>query len=205
MEWTSRPYQYGLSKGILFPNNGVGIPWNGLTKVEDKKLNLEVTPIYNDGVKYDILSDPVESGVKIDCYAYPSALDGLTGFDMDSFGILYDEQELGFFSFAYRVESDSGYKRIVYFNIMATPSDVSNVTMETSPSPLTYTFDGECVPVQIGKRRTARIEMDSSRVSKKLIDAFEYALTNKTIQDVVVAMGGSKEACLLYTSDAADE
>lgn len=192
MEWKDKPYQYGVSQGILYPTNGAGIPWNGLTKVEDKKLNLNVTSIYDDGIKYDIISDRVESGVKIDCYSYPSALDGLTGYDMDPFGILYDEQELGFFSFAYRVETDIGYKRMVYFNVMASPSDISNQTMESTVTPVTYSFEGECVPVRVRDRRTARIELDSRHVSRDLMDAFEHALTTKTIEDVVNAMSQSK-------------
>lgn len=192
MEWKDRQYQYGVNQGILFPSNGAGIPWNGLVKVEDKKLNLNVTSIYDDGIKYDMISDPVESGVKIDCYSYPSALDGLTGYDMDPFGILYDEQELGFFSFSYRVETESGYKRLVYFNVMAVPSNVSNSTVERNVAPTSYSFDGECVPVQIGDRRTARLELDSRNVSKELMDAFEYSLTTRTIEDLVLALSTSK-------------
>lgn len=177
-------YQYGLDRGRLFVDNGPSLPWTGLAQVEDKRLDTTTTPLYDDGVKYDILSTPIATGLKVVCYSYPSALDSVTGFRLDSFGILYDEQPLGFFSFAYRIMTEKGYKIVVIFNVMASPSNLASVTMDTKVDPQQFTFDGECVPTIVNGRRVARMEFDSTKVSSSLMDAVGYALDNLTMAEI---------------------
>lgn len=180
-----RKYQYGVDRGRVYIQNDTPLPWTGLTQVEDKRLNAEITPLYDDGIKYDILSEPVSTGVKISCYNYPSALDGVTGFALDDHGILYDEQPLGYFSFAYRVMTDVGYKIIIMFNVMAIPGNYSHSTMEKNPSPGLFTFEGECVPIRSNGRLVSRIELDTDRVSKPLMDAFIVA-TDEAPMDLII-------------------
>lgn len=180
-------YQYGLDMGRVFVNNGKPIPWTGLSQVEDKRLNAELIPIYHDGIRYDTISEPMPTGVKITCYTYPSALDAVTGFYMDDVGILYDQQPLEYFSFSYRVLTDDGYKIVIIFNIKAIPGNYTATTMEKTPSPQLFTFDGECTPIPrpknidegriiTGVHHFSRMEFDSTRLSKDLMDSLVRAL-----------------------------
>ena len=183
-----RKYQYGVDRGRVYIQNGSPLPWTGLTQVEDKRMNAEVTPLYDDGIKYDLLSEPVATGIKVNCYNYPSALDGVTGFALDDHGILYDEQPLGYFSFSYRVMTDTGYKIILIFNVMAVPGNYTHETMEKQPSPASFTFDGEAVPIKSNGRLVSRMELDTDRVSKPLMEAFLHAIDNKPMHKIVWAL-----------------
>ena len=197
-------YQYGLDMGRVFVNNDKPIPWTGLSQVEDKRLNAELIPIYHDGIRYDTISEPMPTGVKITCYTYPSALDAVTGFYMDDVGILYDQQPLGYFSFSYRVLTDVGYKIVILFNIKAIPGNYTATTMEKQPSPQLFTFDGECVPIPITMERTergpaivdyvSRVEFDSSRFSEEFMSTLIRALDVIRLQDLVWSLEDSFSA-----------
>lgn len=187
-----RKYQYGLDRGRVYVQNGAPLPWTGLSQVEDKRVNTEITPLYDDGIKYDLLSEPVATGIKVNCYNYPSALDGVTGFALDDHGILYDEQPLGYFSFSYRVMTDNGYKIILVFNVMAVPGNFANETMEKSPSPAMFSFDGEAVPIRSNGRIVSRMELDTDRVSKKLMSAFLTATDKAPMNKIIGALSSFK-------------
>lgn len=183
-----RKYQYGVDRGRVYIQNGSPLPWTGLSQVEDKRLNTQVIPLYDDGIKYDILSEPVSTGIKISCYNYPSALDGVTGFELDDHGILYDEQPLGYFSFSYRVMTDVGYKIILLFNVMATPGNYTYSTMEKYPAPELFTFEGESVPIRSNGRIVSRMELDTALVSKPLMEAFLTATDKAPMNKIVGAL-----------------
>lgn len=183
-----KKYQYGVDRGRVYVQNLGPIPWTGLTQVEDKRMNTEIIPLYDDGIKYDLLSQPSTTGVKITCYNYPSALDGVTGLALDAHGILYDEQPLGYFSFSYRVMTDTGYKIIVMFNVMAAPGNYVHDTMDKQPSPALFSFEGEAVPIESNGRYVSRIELDTDRVSQSLMSAFLDALDTKPMHHIVLAM-----------------
>lgn len=195
-------YQYGLDMGRVFINNDKPIPWTGLSQVEDKRLNAELIPIYHDGIRYDTISEPMPTGVKITCYTYPSALDTVTGFYMDDVGILYDQQPLGYFSFAYRVLTDVGYKIVILFNIKAIPGNYTAMTMEKQPSPQLFTFDGECVPIPITVGRSvggfpivkhvSRVEFDSSRFSEEFMSTLIRGLDVIELQRLVMILENSE-------------
>mgnify|MGYP007103976506 CR=1 FL=1 len=183
-----RKYQHGLDRGRVYIQNSRPLPWTGLVQVEDKRTNVDVIPLYDDGIKYDLLSEAISTGVKINCYNYPSALDGVTGFALDDHGILYDEQPLGFFSFAYRSMTDTGYKIIVVFNVMAVPGNVVHETVEDAPHPTMFSFDGEAVPIVSNGRIVSRIELDTDRVSKSLMEAFLKALDNAPMSKIIKSL-----------------
>lgn len=183
-----KKYQYGIDRGRAYVQNTEPLPWTGLTQVEDKRLNTDIMPLYDDGIKYDLLSEPSTTGVKINCYNYPSALDSVTGLALDDRGILYDEQPLGYFSFSYRVMTDTGYKIIIMFNVMAAPGNHVHDTMEKQPSPALFSFEGEAVPIKSNGRHVARIELDTDRVSDALMSGFLDALDNKPMHHIIWAL-----------------
>ena len=59
IEWDeigTRYFETGVKKGVLYPfSNGVyssGVPWNGLTAVNESTSGAEITPLYADNIKY---------------------------------------------------------------------------------------------------------------------------------------------------------
>ena len=55
LEWDSignRYFRAGLDRGVLYPKNERGVPWNGLISVDESPSGGAPTPLYMDGVKY---------------------------------------------------------------------------------------------------------------------------------------------------------
>lgn len=187
-------HEYGLSRGMIYPDNGDGLPWPGLVKVSPKhKHNLY--PIYDDGKKYDVIGIPESTGIDVTALTLPTYVAEVVGFAMDSSGIMYDEQELGMFSLAYRTETENhGYKLVVQFNVMASLNSTSAQTLEETVTPSEFTISGESVPEGLGgRRRASRIELSTRNTDRDLLSAFDDALKTGAMSEIVRALAENSD------------
>lgn len=187
-------HEYGLSRGMIYPDNGPGLPWPGLVKVTPK-LKHNMYPIYDNGKKYDVVGIPEATGIDVTALTLPTYVAEAVGFSMDSSGIMYDEQELGMFSLAYRTETESnGHKLVVQFNIMASLNDVSSQTLEETVTPSEFTVTGESVPETLGVRqRASRIELSTRNTDRELLAAFDDALHKGSMSEIVKALADNPD------------
>lgn len=187
-------HEYGLSRGMFYPENGKGLPWPGLVKVSPKfKHNLY--PIYDNGKKYDAVGIPEATGIDVTALTLPTYVAEVVGFSMDSSGIMYDEQELGMFSLAYRTETENlGHKIVVQFNIMASLNDTTAQTLEENITPTEFNVSGESVPENVGGgKRASRIELSTRTTDPELLSAFDDALQIGTMSDIVKALAQNSD------------
>ena len=187
-------HEYGLSRGMIYPDNGPGLPWPGLVKVTPK-LKHNMYPIYDNGKKYDIIGLPESTGIDVTALTLPTYVAEAVGFSMDSSGIMYDEQELQMFSLAYRTETENnGHKLVVQFNIMASLNDTSAQTLEEVVTPSEFTITGESVPETVGVRqRAARIELSTRNTDRELLSAFDDALRTGSMTDIAKALANNPD------------
>ena len=187
-------HEYGLSRGMIYPDNGPGLPWPGLVKVTPK-LKHNMYPIYDNGKKYDIIGLPESTGIDVTALTLPTYVAEAVGFSMDSSGIMYDEQELQMFSLAYRTETENnGYKLVVQFNIMASLNDASAQTLEEVVTPSEFTITGESVPETVGVRqRASRIELSTRNTDRELLSAFDDALRTGSMTDIAKALANNPD------------
>ena len=187
-------HEYGLSRGIIYPDNGPGLPWPGLVKVTPK-LKHNMYPIYDNGKKYDLIGLPESTGIDVTALTLPTYVAEAVGFSMDSSGIMYDEQELQMFSLAYRTETENnGHKLVVQFNIMASLNDASAQTLEETVAPSEFTITGESVPETLGVRqRASRIELSTRNTDRELLSAFDDALRTGSMSDIAKALGNNHD------------
>ena len=187
-------HEYGLSRGMIYPDNGPGLPWPGLVKVTPK-LKHNMYPIYDNGKKYDIIGLPESTGIDVTALTLPTYVAEAVGFSMDSSGIMYDEQELQMFSLAYRTETENnGHKLVVQFNIMASLNDASAQTLEETVAPSEFTITGESVPETLGVRqRASRIELSTRNTDRELLSAFDDALRTGSMSDIAKALGNNHD------------
>lgn len=187
-------HEYGLSRGMIYPDNGPGLPWPGLVKVTPK-LKHNMYPIYDNGKKYDIIGLPEATGIDVTALTLPTYVAEAVGFSMDSSGIMYDEQELGMFSLAYRTETENnGHKLVVQFNIMASLNDASAQTLEETVTPSEFTISGESVPESLGLRqRASRIELSTRNTDRELLAAFDDALRTGSMSEIVKALSDNPD------------
>lgn len=187
-------HEYGLSRGMIYPDNGPGLPWPGLVKVTPK-LQYNMYPIYDNGKKYDIIGLPESTGIDVTALTLPTYVAEAVGFSMDSSGIMYDEQELQMFSLAYRTETENnGHKLVVQFNIMASLNDASAQTLEETVTPSEFTISGESVPETVGVRqRASRIELSTRNTDRELLSAFDDALKTGSMSDIAKALADNPD------------
>ena len=187
-------HEYGLSRGMIYPDNGPGLPWPGLVKVTPK-LKHNMYPIYDNGKKYDIIGLPESTGIDVTALTLPTYVAEAVGFSMDSSGIMYDEQELQMFSLAYRTETENnGHKLVVQFNIMASLNDASAQTLEETVTPSEFTITGESVPETVGVRqRASRIELSTRNTDRELLSAFDDALKTGSMSDIAKALANNPD------------
>lgn len=187
-------HEYGLSRGMIYPDNGPGLPWPGLVKVTPK-LKYNMYPIYDNGKKYDLIGLPESTGIDVTALTLPTYVAEAVGFSMDSSGIMYDEQELQMFSLAYRTETENnGHKLVVQFNIMASLNDTSAQTLEETVAPSEFTITGESVPETLGVRqRASRIELSTRNTDRELLSAFDDALKTGSMSDIAKALSNNPD------------
>lgn len=187
-------HEYGLSRGMIYPDNGPGLPWPGLVKVTPK-LKHNMYPIYDNGKKYDLIGLPESTGIDVTALTLPTYVAEAVGFSMDSSGIMYDEQELQMFSLAYRTETENnGHKLVVQFNIMASLNDASAQTLEEVVTPSEFTITGESVPETVGVRqRASRIELSTRNTDRELLSAFDDALRTGSMTDIAKALANNPD------------
>ena len=187
-------HEYGLSRGMIYPDNGPGLPWPGLVKLTPN-LKHNMYPIYDNGKKYDVIGIPEATGIDVTALTLPTYVAEAVGFSMDSSGIMYDEQELQMFSLAYRTETENnGHKLVVQFNIMASLNDASAQTLEETVTPSEFTITGESVPETVGVRqRASRIELSTRNTDRELLSAFDDALRTAPMSEIAKALANNPD------------
>lgn len=180
-------YDYGISTGMIYPENGRGLPWPGLVKVTVDPGSGSLEPIYYDARKYDIVSIPTSATINVVSFSLPTYVGELVGRVLDSSGIVYDGQPSKMFSLAYRTETeDNGHKLVVHFNTMATLNDYELMTTNEQVDPTEYTLSGESVPQTFREGiLSSRIELSSRSTDPELMKAFEYALLNSDMSSII--------------------
>ena len=181
----NRTFEIGVDRGMFYPKNGEGVPWNGLISVKEKLKNAEPTMYYIDGLRYYIDLPVSEYGATIEAFTYPDEFLEYSGFTQHAPGMYYDEQPVETFGFSYRTKIGDGlygpdvfYKIHLVYNAMAIPSERSYETINASPDASTFSWDIVTLPASNSSEAldTAHIVIDSRKVSGSKLEALEDLL-----------------------------
>ena len=178
-----RRYETGVDRGVLYPRNGVGVPWNGLTAITEVRAK-EVKSYYSDGIKYlDHQVLGAFSGT-LQAYTYPDELDVLTGNPAFAAGVFLHDQPVRAFSLSYRTRigndldgEDHGYKLHLLYNVLAAPGDFAAVSLAKSVTPQVFEWTLNAVPpLAVGIRPTAHISLNTRSIDPDLLSDIEDIL-----------------------------
>jgi hypothetical protein len=179
----SRYYDAGVDRGVLYIAGQPGVPWNGLTAVNENPVGGSTKAYYIDGVRY--LNKPAseEFGATLTAYTYPEAFEVCDGTASIRPGLLAMHQRRQPFGLTYRnmlgndLSDNAGYKVHIIFNAMAAPTSRGHKTLTTSRSPDDFTWTLTALPNLIsGYTATAHLVLDSRTMDPQVLSAIEDIL-----------------------------
>lgn len=179
-----RYFESGIDRGVLYPQVGPGVPWNGLTGVGEKADGGTPRPFYADGYKYLNLSSSEEFAATLTALAAPAEFARLDGTRSVLNGLFITQQRRESFGLAYRTRVgndlegvDHGYKIHLIYNALASATNREYKTLDTSASPLSMSWEITTTPPKItGYRPSAHFIIDSRYTPKTLMAQFEGML-----------------------------
>lgn len=127
-ETGARYFETGVSRGILFPMTGPGVPWNGLVAVNIDPVGGEAEPYYFDGVKYMERMLAEEFQATVQALHTPKEFEPCEGVRTETFGMKTYFHKRDKFNMAWRtqvgndLDQNAGYKLHIAYNCMVQPA-----------------------------------------------------------------------------------
>ncbi|QGJ88006.1 major tail protein [Gordonia phage Avazak] len=186
--WNSvgqRKYEVGIDRGVLYlPSEGVAVPWNGLTSL-DEVSDTTVEPLYFNGVKYYDYVSRGDYKATLRAFTYPEEFELYDGVRESGNGIFVTGQiPTGTFHLSYRtmIGNDidgvsSGYKIHVLYNLTAKPSTKKYSTINGDESAFEFAWELSSVPVEgLNLRPSSHIIFDTTKMHELAILEVESIL-----------------------------
>lgn len=184
-----RVFETGVDHGVLYlpDNNGVyvnGVPWNGLTAVNQSPTGAESNKQYADNMAYLNLVSVEEFAATIECLTVPREFYQFDGLATPTPGLMLGQQNRNAFGFSWRVLKGNplqgtklGYKIHLAYGCLAAPSEKSNATISDTPEPVTMSYALTTSPVPVPNYDpTALVIIDSTEVGEDELAAVELIL-----------------------------
>lgn len=179
-----RLFETGVDQGVFYPYDPTtntftgGVPWNGLTAVNESPSGAEPNPVYADNIKYLNIMSAEEYAATIEALYAPDEFMECDGFAEIAPGAVIGQQSRKLFGFCYRTKIgsdtlgvDKGYKLHLVYNCFASPTERSHSTINENPeaAPLSYSISTTAVNVS-GFKATAVVEIDSTKCDADKLD-----------------------------------
>ena len=202
----SRNYEAGVDRGVLFPPNGAaGVPWNGLTSVNEEPSGGEPTAYYLDGIKYLQIASSEEYAATIEALSAPAEFAVCDGTAAIYAGLFISQQPRKQFGFSYRTllgndidADDHGYKLHLVYNALAKPTSRDYASLGASTDPMALSWAITTVPPTVsGFKPSAHIVINSLTATAPHMTAVENIVYGSstliprqpTIQELVTIFG----------------
>lgn len=199
MKWDQigeRLFETGLDHGVLFPmaddgTYAVGVPWNGLSAVNETPSGGEPTAIWADNQKYLNLMSNEDFGATVNAYTYPPEFEACDGAAEVAPGVTISQQARKKFGLSYRtllgndvVGQNYGYKLHLVYGAQVSPSEKNRETVNDSPTATSMSWSLTTTPVDVpGFKPTAHMVIDSTKTSKEKMALIEDIIYGKDAAD----------------------
>lgn len=187
IEWNTagtRLYEAGVDRGVLYVAGGPGVPWVGLTSIEEAPVGGEPRGYYLDGVKYLNLASSEEFQASISAYTYPNEFGECDGTTTARPGLFVSQQRRKSFGLSYRTkigndvaELQHGYKIHLIYDALATPTQKSYSTQSETGDVSNFTWNLTTrPPATPGYKRSSHIVIDSRTTNPLTLVSIEDIL-----------------------------
>lgn len=176
---SERTYETGVDRGILYPNSGIGVAWNGLISMNEVSESEEI-PRYVDGLKLRSKQGSGGFSATLEAFTYP---DEFLVYDGTVDRIITQQRHKSF-GLCYRTKIgnavdglDGGYKIHIVYNALASPTEKSYASINNSSEAITFSWGITTTPKPIqGAKACAHFIIDTSKAHTWTIEALEDAL-----------------------------
>ena len=177
----SKLFEAGVDRGVLYPNTGPGVPWNGLINVNESPIGGDTKASYYDGIKYGQRSGVEEFAGSIEAFAYPREFEECDGTKASANGLYVAHQPKKQFGLSYRTKIGNdlkglsyGYKVHLVYNAIAKPTTRNRKTSTNTTDPLTFNWAFSTAPVAVvGFAPTSHFIVDSTKAKSDVFREFE--------------------------------
>ncbi len=184
-----RFYEVGVSKGVFYKEDKLGVPWNGLIAVEENN-NTSLDPIYFDGNKFNDIVTLGDFSATIRAFTYPDEFLHYQGLVQDQFGFYISNQMPRMFGLSYQtrigndVSGDVGYKIHILYNLTAIPPTISYESINDELDPIEFEWEVSSIPEPIENfRPTAHVILDSRKLDPFMLLDIESILYGSEEED----------------------
>lgn len=184
-----RFYETGVDHAVLYPISAAGlynkgVPWNGITAINESPSGAEPNNLYADNIKYLVLVGAEDFGLTIEAYTYPDEWEECDGSAEIAPGVIAGQQNRKVFGLSYRTKlgndvdgQDHGYKLHLVYGGLASPSERGYQTVNDSPEPINPSWEVTTTPVDVpGFKPTARLIITSTKADPAKLAALEEIL-----------------------------
>ena len=183
-------YNVGVDRGVLFTLNPTtnqydpGVPWNGISAVNENPSGAEPTKVYADNLLYANILSAEEYAATIEAFYHPREFYACNGMKSLARGVYTGQQTRQKFGFSFRtklgndVTPEAGYKIHLVYNCLASPSSEEHNTTNESPdiNPMSWEVNAEPVGITDDFSNTAHLIIDSTECDADKLTAFEKIL-----------------------------
>lgn len=178
-----RFFETGLDRGVLYLSDGSGIPWNGLTAVDEKTIGAQTSPVYWDGVKIDDVVSTGDFSATLKAITYPDEFSEYEGVVESTNGLFVTGQAPGLFGLSWRTKVGNdvygllGYKIHVAANLTAVPSQKSHKTQTNNPDMEEFEWTLTAIPSRVpGYEPTAHLIFETAKSTPEFVTLLEEML-----------------------------
>lgn len=144
----SRVYETGIDRGVFYPKNGSGVPWNGLIAISEAPSGSDIVKNYYDGESFRQQRQGESFAARISAYSYPKEFEEHDGFDKS--GMSAQTRKL--FNLSYRTKistdenADDSYLIHLVYNAMVSPYQTSRSTVGANAKSIEFEWNIQTLP-----------------------------------------------------------
>jgi len=171
-EESQRKVNSGIDRGVLYSQEGIGVPWNGLVSVETNDSPHETRSYFLDGQKVFQDPDTGDFEASVTAYIYPNELET----QRDVFGMSYRTIING--------ENRTDYLLHILYNVGFVHKDKNYQTISLAIDPTMFEFDMFSLPSRVdGFKNGTHFTIDSRTAYPWLLAELESILYGDEVND----------------------
>lgn len=163
---TFKDYEYGVDHGVLYFPGGP-VVWNGLVKVTENPRVGESSPLYMDGILFNLEQEPTDYQAVVEAYTYPYFLEQAVLALCDQRTLVNAPSDDFPFGFSYRTSTGQSYIIHLVYNVVAINENLTYGTTGDTLNFNPFVFNFYSTPIDIpGGRPSGHLMLDMRKISK---------------------------------------